>query len=55
METGQLVVALAAGVQSERVLFREQDTAPYECDGLTMYKAKPKAVSYTHLRAHETS
>ena len=40
METGQLVAALAAGVQSERVLFREQDTAPYECDGLTMYKTE---------------
>jgi glycolate oxidase len=50
METGQLVAALAAGVQSERVLFREQDTAPYECDGLTMFKAKPKVVVLPETR-----
>ena len=29
---------------------REQDTAPYECDGLTMYKAKPKVVVLPETR-----
>ena len=50
METEQLVGALATGVQIDRVLFSERDTAPYECDGLTMFKAKPKVVVLPETR-----
>ena len=50
METEQLVGALATGVQIDRVLFSERDTAPYECDGLTMFKAKPKIVVLPETR-----
>ena len=50
MKTRELVAALAAGVQAERVLFHEQDVAPYECDGLTMYKTKPQVVVLPETR-----
>ena len=50
METGRLVAALATGVQANRVLYKTEDTAPYECDGLTMFKAKPKVVVLPETR-----
>ena len=28
----------------EAILFRHEDTAPYECDGLTAYRISPLAV-----------
>ncbi len=50
METGQLVAALATGVHADRVLFQPHDVSPYECDGLTMFKAKPKVVVLPETR-----
>ena len=50
MQTRELVAALAAVVPAQRVLFEEQDIAPYECDGLTMYKTKPQVVVLPETR-----
>jgi len=50
MQTEHLVAALAAGMSSDRILFQEHETIPYECDGLTMFKAKPKVVVLPETR-----
>ena len=50
MQTRELVAALAAGIPAQRVLFHEQDIAPYECDGLTMYKTRPQVVVLPETR-----
>ena len=51
MDTQKLVAALATGMHRDRVLFKPQDVASYECDGLTMFKAKPKVVVLPETRA----
>jgi glycolate oxidase len=40
----ELVAALAKIVPAASILFRHEDTAPYECDALTAYRASPMAV-----------
>ena len=44
MQTDLLVAALTVALSSDRILFLDQDIAPYECDGLTLFKARPKVV-----------
>jgi glycolate oxidase len=39
-----LVGALTAVLPREMILFRHEDTAPYECDALTAYRASPMVV-----------
>jgi len=39
-----LIAALREAVPDHCVLFREEDTRPYECDGLSLYRALPMAV-----------
>src|SRR5277367_2746661 len=39
-----LVAALRAALPREMILFRHEDTAPYECDALTAYRASPMVV-----------
>jgi glycolate oxidase len=39
-----VVAALSAALPSEAILFRREDTAPYECDALTAYRTSPMAV-----------
>ena len=43
-EQQALVAALHEAVPDHCVLFREEDTRPYECDGLSLYRALPMAV-----------
>jgi glycolate oxidase len=40
----EVVAAIAAVLPREMLLFRHEDTAPYECDALTAYRASPLAV-----------
>ncbi len=40
----ELVAALGELVPAHCLLYREEDTRPYECDGLSLYRALPKAV-----------
>jgi glycolate oxidase len=40
----ELVAALAEILPAETILYRHEDTAPYECDALTAYRASPMAV-----------
>ena len=35
------VDALRAILPAEAVLYQEEDTKPYECDGLSAYRAQP--------------
>ena len=39
-----LAAALTGVLPREAILFRHEDTAPYECDGLTAYRISPLAV-----------
>ncbi len=39
-----VVAALAEALPRGAILFRHEDTAPYECDALTAYRASPMAV-----------
>jgi glycolate oxidase len=41
----QLIEALSAALPTHCVLFREEDTRPYECDGLSLYRALPAVVA----------
>ena len=41
----QLVAALNEILPAESVLFRREDTVPYECDALTAYRELPLAVA----------
>jgi glycolate oxidase len=41
----QVVTALRTVLPESCVLFREEDTRPYECDGLTLYRQVPMAVA----------
>src|SRR6202789_865878 len=40
----EVVAALSEALPRAAILFRHEDTAPYECDALTAYKALPMAV-----------
>lgn len=40
-----LVQALQAVLPAHCVLYREEDTRPYECDGLSLFRALPAAVA----------
>jgi glycolate oxidase len=40
----KLVAALQAVLPAHCVLYREEDTRPYECDGLSLYRAVPAVV-----------
>ena len=40
-----VVAALKAFLPERCVLWREEDTRPYECDGLTMYRQLPMVVA----------
>ena len=40
-----VVAALKALLPEHCVLWREEDTRPYECDGLTMYRQLPMIVA----------
>src|SRR5690606_28152391 len=41
----RLVAALRTFLPEEAVLFREEDTRPYECDGLTLFRQLPMVVT----------
>ena len=40
----QVVEALAAVLPRHAILFRKEETGPFECDGLTAYRAQPLVV-----------
>ena len=40
----QLVAALRALLPAHCILWREEDTRPYECDALTLYRQLPMVV-----------
>lgn len=50
MQTEHLVAALSAGLPLDRILFQAHEVAPYECDGLTLFKARPKVVVLPETR-----
>ncbi|HEY5020550.1 MAG TPA: FAD-linked oxidase C-terminal domain-containing protein [Steroidobacteraceae bacterium] len=41
----QVVMALRTALPEHCVLYRDEDTRPYECDGLTLYRQSPMAVA----------
>jgi glycolate oxidase len=41
----EVVAALAEVLPPTAILFRDEDTAPYECDGLTAYRSAPLVVA----------
>ena len=44
MNIDSLIETLALGVARERILSSDAARAPYECDGLTMFRVRPKLV-----------
>ncbi len=50
MQIDRLVAALSAGLSSDRILFRDSEITPYECDGLTIFRARPKVVVLPETR-----
>ena len=48
----QLIEALSAALPAHCVLFREEDTRPYECDGLSLYRALPAVVALPETEEH---
>ena len=40
----EVVGALAGAVPAHALLWRREDTVPYECDGLTAYREQPLVV-----------
>ena len=47
----ELVAALAGVMPGHCILFRHEDTVPYECDALTAYRASPMAVALPETEA----
>ena len=47
----EVVAALGAVLPAHALLFRREDTVPYECDGLTAYRALPLAVALPETEA----
>jgi len=41
----EVVAALRRVVPAHCILYREEDTRPYECDGLSLYRALPMVVT----------
>ena len=47
----EVVAALAAVLPAHALLYRHEDTVPYECDGLTAYRATPLVVALPETEA----
>ena len=47
----RLVQALSSLLPAHALLYRREDTVPYECDGLTAYRALPMAVALPETEA----
>ncbi|HEY6452567.1 MAG TPA: FAD-linked oxidase C-terminal domain-containing protein [Steroidobacteraceae bacterium] len=47
----QVVTSLRAALPDQCVLYREEDTRPYECDGLTLYRQLPMVVAMPETEA----
>jgi glycolate oxidase len=47
----QIVQALSALLPAHALLYQNEDTAPYECDGLTAYRQRPLAVALPETEA----
>ena len=47
----EVVAALAAVLPAHALLYRREDTVPYECDGLTAYRELPLAVALPESEA----
>ncbi len=47
----EVVAALAPVLPAHALLYRREDTVPYECDGLTAYRALPLAVALPETEA----
>src|ERR1700733_8533963 len=47
----EVVAALAAVLPREAILFRREDTAPFECDALTAYRTSPMVVALPETEA----
>jgi len=48
----QVAAALQSALPSHCVLWRDEDTRPYECDGLSMYRQLPMVVVLPETEAH---
>ena len=46
-----MVAALGAALPAHALLWRREDTAPYECDGLTAYRQLPLVVALPETEA----
>jgi glycolate oxidase len=47
----QVIAALAAVLPTHALLWRSEDTTPYDCDGLTAYRQSPLAVALPETEA----
>ena len=47
----QVIRGLAAHLPSHALLFQQEDTTPYECDGLTAYRQRPLVVALPETEA----
>ena len=47
----EVAAALRAFLPARAVLFEEEDTRPYECDGLTAYRQLPMVVALPESEA----
>ena len=47
----QVVRALQADLPAHALIWHDEDTTPYECDGLTAYRARPMAVALPETEA----
>src|SRR5512146_1122368 len=47
----EVVAALRGALPEHCLLFREEDTRPYECDGLTLYRQLPMVVALPETEA----
>jgi glycolate oxidase len=48
----QVAAALQSALPAHCVLWRDEDTRPYECDGLSMYRQLPMVVVLPETEAH---
>jgi len=47
----QIVRALQAHLPAHALIWHDEDTTPYECDGLTAYRARPLVVALPETEA----
>ena len=47
----EIVAALRAALPAHALLWRDEDTTPYECDGLTAYRQRPLVVALPETEA----